>query len=41
MNKNGVVTLKEAEDGKGKYVRITAMATDGTGVKGSIKIKIT
>ena len=39
VNKNGVVTLKEA--GKGKYVRITAMATDGTGVKGSIKIKIT
>ena len=39
VNKNGVVTLKEA--GKGKYVRITAMATDGTGVKASIKIKIT
>ena len=38
-NKKGIVTLKE--EGKGKYVKITAMAMDGTGRKATIKIKIT
>lgn len=38
VSKNGVVAAKKA--GKGKTVKITAMATDGTGKKAVIKIKI-
>ena len=38
VSKNGVVTAKKA--GKGKTVKITATATDGTGKKAVIKIKI-
>lgn len=34
----GKVTLKKA--GKGKTVKITAMATDGSGKKASVRIKI-
>ena len=36
VSRTGIVTGKM----KDKYVRITAVATDGTGVKGSIKIKV-
>ena len=39
VNSKGVVTTKKA--GKGKTVTITAAATDGSGKKGTIKIKIT
>ena len=38
VSEKGVVTAKEA--GKGKTVKITAMATDGSGKKATIKIKI-
>lgn len=38
VSKKGVVTAKKA--GKGKTVRITAKATDGTNKKATIKIKI-
>ena len=38
VNSKGVVTTKKA--GKGKTVTITAMATDGSGKKDSIKIRI-
>lgn len=38
VSKKGVVKTKKA--GKGKTVKITAMATDGTGKKAVIKIKI-
>lgn len=38
VNSKGVVTTKKA--GKGKIVKITAMATDGTGKKATIMIKI-
>ncbi|MCI9428149.1 MAG: leucine-rich repeat protein [Eubacterium sp.] len=38
VNGKGKVTLKKA--GKGKTVRITAMATDGSGKKATVKIKI-
>ncbi|MCI8363907.1 MAG: hypothetical protein HFG34_03010 [Eubacterium sp.] len=38
VNSQGVVTTKKA--GKGKTVKITAMATDGTGKKDIVKIKI-
>ena len=38
VSKKGVVKTKKA--GKGKKVRITAYATDGSGKKGSIKIQI-
>lgn len=38
VSKKGVVTAKKA--GKGKTVKITAMATDGTGKKAVIKVKI-
>lgn len=38
VNSKGVVTTKKA--GKGKTVKITAKATDGTGKKATIKIKI-
>ena len=38
VNSKGVVTALKS--GKGKNVAITATATDGTGIKGSIKIKI-
>ena len=38
VNSKGVVKAKKA--GKGKTVRITAMATDGSGKKSTVKIKI-
>lgn len=38
VNEKGTVTLKKA--GKGKTVKITAMATDGSGKKAIVKIKI-
>lgn len=38
VNAKGVVTTKKA--GKGKTVKITAKATDGTGKKATIKIRI-
>ncbi|MCI8785549.1 MAG: leucine-rich repeat protein [Eubacterium sp.] len=38
VNGKGKVTLKKA--GKGKMVKITAMATDGSGKKAAVKIKI-
>lgn len=38
VSKKGVVTTKA--EGKGKTVKITAMATDGSGKKATIKIKI-
>ena len=38
VNSKGVVTTKKA--GKGKTVKITATATDGSGKKATIKIKI-
>ena len=38
VNGKGTVTLKKA--GKGKTVKITAMATDGSGKKAVVKIKI-
>jgi glycosidase len=38
VSKKGVVTIKKA--GKGKSVKITAKATDGSGKKATIKIKI-
>lgn len=38
VNSKGVVTTKKA--GKGKTVKITATAKDGSGKKASIKIKI-
>lgn len=38
VNKNGKVTAKKA--GKGKTVKITANATDGSGKKVSVKVKI-
>lgn len=38
VNKNGVVTTKKA--GAGKYVIITAMSTDGSGVKATVKLQI-
>ena len=38
VNAKGVVTTKKA--GKGKTVKITATATDGSGKKATIKIKI-
>lgn len=38
VNKNGKVTAKKA--GKGKMVRIIALATDGSGKKATVKIKI-
>ena len=39
VNSKGVVTTKKA--GKGKTVTVTAYATDGSGKKASVKIKIT
>ena len=38
VNAKGIVTTKKGA--KGKTVKITAMATDGSGKKHSIKIKI-
>lgn len=38
VNSKGVV--KAYKKGKGKTVKITAMATDGSGKKAAIKIKI-
>lgn len=38
VSKSGKVTTKKA--GKGKTVKITVMATDGSGKKSSVKIKI-
>lgn len=38
VNSKGVVKTKKA--GKGKTVKITAQATDGTGKKATVKIKI-
>lgn len=38
VNKNGVVTTKKA--GAGKYVIITAMSTDGSGIKATVKLQI-
>ena len=38
VTKNGVVSAKKA--GKGKTVKITAKATDGTNKKATIKIKV-
>ena len=39
VNKKGVLTTKKA--GKGKTVTVTAVSTDGTNKKGTIKIKLT